>query len=72
MDPGQAVEGEAARQSVGAGCLLWHHPSRGFMRCNVDAAVQHDAQGVGVGMILRDNEGSVFATTNPLSRLVSC
>ncbi|KAK6147935.1 hypothetical protein DH2020_018847 [Rehmannia glutinosa] len=44
-----------------SGCQLWHLPSRSYWKCNSDAAFFRGDNKYGIGLILRDDTGSVVA-----------
>ncbi|XVF86289.1 hypothetical protein PTKIN_Ptkin18bG0027800 [Pterospermum kingtungense] len=42
-------------------CPHWHYPPVGYFKCNIDASVRHGMVAIGLGLILRDIKGGVFA-----------
>ncbi|CAN1810344.1 Putative ribonuclease H protein At1g65750 [Linum perenne] len=42
-------------------CDTWHRPREGWLKCNLDAALFHDAGRFGMGMCIRDRHGAVVA-----------
>ncbi|XP_073022726.1 uncharacterized protein [Primulina eburnea] len=43
-----------------SGCLDWHKPPRLYIKCNVDAAFFPSDQKIGIGCILRDENGMLL------------
>ncbi|XVF67578.1 hypothetical protein PTKIN_Ptkin10aG0132100 [Pterospermum kingtungense] len=42
-------------------CQKWHPPPPSFVKCNCDAATFSDSGRVGLGMVLRDEQGHFLA-----------
>lgn len=47
----------------------WSPPKRGYLKLNVDAATNSEKQILGLGALIRDKAGNIFAATIKLSKL---